>query len=341
MPEPGPGLPPARELVGDFARRWWPVAACAMVLLLGMLAVVPLLPEGERPPDQEPHKVQEILRTSSVGKSAALLGTFVGFGLIGLLFAERLLAGSFAPLDYPAVWGWGAVVVGLGYHVLEPTLNWLCGYAPGVADPEAPPVVLQLAASTLAGACLLGWARLAVRGEAQPLAALGLRPPDPPGRVAWTTPVLMLLAMPFTLSMVCLTALIYVLIGRDIDAQEATEVMAAAGPLTFAALAIYVVIVAPLVEEVLFRGLMLGKLLERMSPMWALGVSALLFALVHRDPSFMPSQFATGVVMGLVRLRTGTLTAPIALHAGFNLLMVVLLLFAGEDPSAAAPPQIK
>jgi membrane protease YdiL (CAAX protease family) len=95
------------------------------------------------------------------------------------------------------------------------------------------------------------------------------------------------------------------------------------------------VVLAPLVEELLYRGLLLRALLRRMEPAGAVFSSAIVFALVHYvgDPGtlpFLPALTALGVVLGLVALRTGTLKWPILIHAGFNLTTTILFLTAAS-----------
>jgi uncharacterized protein len=95
------------------------------------------------------------------------------------------------------------------------------------------------------------------------------------------------------------------------------------------------VVLAPLVEELLYRGLLLRALLRRMEPAGAVFTSALVFALVHYvgDPGtlpFLPALTALGVVLGLVALRAGNLKWPILIHAGFNLTTTVLFLTAAS-----------
>jgi membrane protease YdiL (CAAX protease family) len=80
---------------------------------------------------------------------------------------------------------------------------------------------------------------------------------------------------------------------------------------------------APLFEEVLFRGFLLPGLAR--SPLGGAGavlLSALLFALPHLqyDLFDVSAVFVLGVVFGAVRLHTGSLWLPIALHAATNLL---------------------
>lgn len=82
------------------------------------------------------------------------------------------------------------------------------------------------------------------------------------------------------------------------------------------------VIVAPLVEEYLFRGLGMGCLLERgWSPVIAILVTSALFAVTHVQyvPSGMFLIFVSGVIFGYLRLISGALTLPILAHALLNL----------------------
>ena len=84
------------------------------------------------------------------------------------------------------------------------------------------------------------------------------------------------------------------------------------------------VIFAPLVEELLFRGVLLRGLLRKMEPATAVLVSAVIFALVHYigDPNtlpFLPALAGLGAVLALVALRTGDLSMSIFIHAGLFL----------------------
>jgi membrane protease YdiL (CAAX protease family) len=88
--------------------------------------------------------------------------------------------------------------------------------------------------------------------------------------------------------------------------------------------------VAPVAEEILFRGLLLPGLTQRMSTGAALLWSSTVFALFH-VPSHGIGAVAPGVlglVFGWSRLRSGGLAAPILLHMANNLL-VTLLAWAG------------
>jgi membrane protease YdiL (CAAX protease family) len=98
------------------------------------------------------------------------------------------------------------------------------------------------------------------------------------------------------------------------------------------------VIFAPLVEELLFRGVLLRALLRKVQPATAVLASAVIFALVHyigdaNTLPFLPALTGLGAVLALVALRTGDLSAAIFIHAGFNLMTTVLFLTQGGKPS--------
>lgn len=119
--------------------------------------------------------------------------------------------------------------------------------------------------------------------------------------------------------------------GEELSQDVARMVERASGPeLVVAAVAI--VVLAPLAEELLFRGILLRALARRVSPGAAVAGSAVLFAGAHLvSPSAAPvlaPLLALGVVSGLRAVRTGDLSQSVLLHAGFNLLGVLGLLAA-------------
>ena len=98
------------------------------------------------------------------------------------------------------------------------------------------------------------------------------------------------------------------------------------------------VVFAPLVEELLFRGVLLRSLLRKMDPAAAVLLSAVIFALVHYvgDPNtlpFLPALAALGAVLAVTALRTGDLSMSIFIHAGFNLTTTILFLASGAKLS--------
>ncbi len=84
-----------------------------------------------------------------------------------------------------------------------------------------------------------------------------------------------------------------------------------------------VVLIAPLVEEVLCRGILLSSLLKTRSPRTSILLSALFFGILHLNPAHVVAASALGLVLGYVYYRTRSLTLVVILH-GFNNLVAYL-----------------
>jgi uncharacterized protein len=77
-------------------------------------------------------------------------------------------------------------------------------------------------------------------------------------------------------------------------------------------------VLAPVLEEMLFRGLLLRGLLLRYPPATAIVHSAALFGLAHFNVYQFFVGFSTGLVLGLAYQRTRSLWPCVLLHAAFN-----------------------
>ena len=86
---------------------------------------------------------------------------------------------------------------------------------------------------------------------------------------------------------------------------------------------LYISFLAPLAEELLFRGLIL-RTLEPAGKQFAIVVSAALFALLHGNIIQLPFAFLTGLVMGYVAMEY-SLAWAIALHVVNNFVLSDLL----------------
>lgn len=77
-----------------------------------------------------------------------------------------------------------------------------------------------------------------------------------------------------------------------------------------------VCLLAPLVEEMVFRGAILRSLLGKWKarPWLAIVVSALLFAVIHGNPAQMPHAFLAGLLLGWMFKRTRSIVPGVALH---------------------------
>jgi uncharacterized protein len=85
-------------------------------------------------------------------------------------------------------------------------------------------------------------------------------------------------------------------------------------------------VLAPLWEEILFRGFLYPFFKAKWGPWLALIVSSLLFAGMHAHlPTFFPLVFF-GLILGWTYERYGSLGYPIALHAIFNVISSIYIL---------------
>ena len=86
-----------------------------------------------------------------------------------------------------------------------------------------------------------------------------------------------------------------------------------------------VVVGAPVVEELFFRGLLLRSLAGRIGTPGAVVVSAVLFGLAHYEPVQLPVLVILGLALGALAVRTGRLGPGICAHAAFNAVAVYSL----------------
>ena len=100
-----------------------------------------------------------------------------------------------------------------------------------------------------------------------------------------------------------------------------------------ATLIVLAVIMAPLFEEIVFRGIIQKGLINKgMKPTSAIIIAAVIFGLVHGNPWQFVGAVLLGCVLGVVYQKTKSLLMPILLHA-FNNLISALLIFYGDTES--------
>ena len=84
---------------------------------------------------------------------------------------------------------------------------------------------------------------------------------------------------------------------------------------------IYMCLMAPIFEELFFRGVILGGLLKRYSPIIAIGISSVLFAVLHPT---LTGSFVFGLFTGWIYYRTRNLSYCVIMHSFINLLAFAL-----------------
>jgi membrane protease YdiL (CAAX protease family) len=87
------------------------------------------------------------------------------------------------------------------------------------------------------------------------------------------------------------------------------------------------IIVAPVAEEVIFRGYLypIGK--RYAGPFFAMVLTSLLFAALHGHAASLPALFTLAMCLGLAYEKTGTLLVPLIMHAVFNAISVAAIMF--------------
>lgn len=93
-----------------------------------------------------------------------------------------------------------------------------------------------------------------------------------------------------------------------------------------------IALLAPLAEEIVFRGAILRSLLTTQRPWVAISLSAFLFALAHLNPAQLPHAFLVGLLLGWMYWRTGSILPGMAYHwANNSAAYVVYNIFPNPD----------
>jgi membrane protease YdiL (CAAX protease family) len=101
--------------------------------------------------------------------------------------------------------------------------------------------------------------------------------------------------------------------------SERAQDIASMAPGWWAVLLVLVVVVgAPVVEEIVYRGSLQTRLMQGFGISVGIFLTALLFALIHLAPVEIPGLFVFALVLGIARHKTGTLGLPIVTHLAFN-----------------------
>lgn len=94
---------------------------------------------------------------------------------------------------------------------------------------------------------------------------------------------------------------------------------------------IYIVILAPLCEEMMFRGFLLHTLKRAFPEKAVVIVVTLAFAIPHIQPIWIIVALVSSCFFTLVRIRYNNLTYPLLMHVGFNFATVPMLLLMNTE----------
>lgn len=221
------------------------------------------------------------------------------------------------------------LVIFLAYSILQVAFGLAAAFAlphsnPPAAAPNSTqfgglPIALILGVGTLVAApfgiaATVGLVRYQFRES--PREYLALRGPSVRQALLWT------LAL-------ALFVVLFDLLGQWLERPEIPEFMRQilGGPGPKVMLWLAVVVAAPFLEEILFRGFLLGGLARtRLGGLGAVAVSSVLFGIIHTqyDLFDMGAVLALGTVLGLSRLYSGSTWLPVALHTAHNFVSMAL-----------------
>lgn len=82
-------------------------------------------------------------------------------------------------------------------------------------------------------------------------------------------------------------------------------------------------IIAPILEEIIFRKIIFGTLYKRMNFILAALLSGLIFGVIHMELSHLLGYTTMGMVFAFLYVKTKRIIVPIIVHAGMNSIVVI------------------
>ena len=237
----------------------------------------------------------------------------------GSELAGALEARGAGPARAPVVgvpWTVGQIAVGLFLFLAVLLAAAFVARAVGPLYPEYESALETLVAVHLVGVgvALVVWF-MGLRLADSAVAAIGLNRPRT--SLPWSA-LLVVVALIFSIGATFLYGLVIDRLGlealRPPDINSQAFFPGVGILLTLQALAV----VTPLSEEVLFRGFVLRGLLFRIGTGPAIVSTALVFSAFHLDLGTMVPIFFTGLALGWLHVKTGSLWPCVAAHAGQN-----------------------
>jgi membrane protease YdiL (CAAX protease family) len=129
-----------------------------------------------------------------------------------------------------------------------------------------------------------------------------------------------LVALAIVAGLIILSDGISLLLGRPLQTEDTLNIYRTS--IWPALIWIAFVVFGPIFEETLFRGFLFeGFRQSRIGPIGAIGLTALSWALIHIPSDFYDIAviFVAGILLGIVRLKTGSLWTPLIMHAFANI----------------------
>jgi membrane protease YdiL (CAAX protease family) len=116
---------------------------------------------------------------------------------------------------------------------------------------------------------------------------------------------------------------------------KALEKLQHQGPWGWTAMYLWMLVFAPVLEEMVCRGWLQRPLERRLGPTLAIGLAAAVFAAMHMQPAGFANRFILGLVCGYAVWVTGSIWAGVAMHAANNAITAGMAALAQAVPHAA------
>ncbi|GLO65001.1 MULTISPECIES: type II CAAX endopeptidase family protein [Oceanobacillus] len=119
-----------------------------------------------------------------------------------------------------------------------------------------------------------------------------------------------------------IAAQIEIALGIDPGSENTQQIM----DITRAAPIFMIVpaILAPILEEIIFRKIIFGELYKRMNFFFAGLLSAVIFGFIHLDPTHILIYASMGFVFAFLYVKTKRIIVPIIVHAAMNSFVVLM-----------------
>ena len=159
---------------------------------------------------------------------------------------------------------------------------------------------------------------------------LGLDQPDWP-RALLVSVGVAALVLPVALLLNVVSEMVLVTLRGEAEMQPTMKILEmTVGTFRRACFGFTAVVLAPVVEEILFRGVLYPAIKQRGYPRTALIGTSLLFAAIHGSLMTLVPLFFLAAVFVWLYERTGTLAAPIAAHSFFNTVNFFIFIYRPE-----------
>ncbi|MEF8788007.1 MAG: CPBP family intramembrane glutamic endopeptidase [Planctomycetota bacterium] len=112
--------------------------------------------------------------------------------------------------------------------------------------------------------------------------------------------------------------------------QQAVKIIGqSSSTVVWASMIGFAVLVAPVVEETVFRGVLYLPIRSRLGPVAAGLIVSIIFAAIHHYVWGFPQLLVIGLILTAVFEATGTLLVPVAVHALYNVAIMCVLWMHG------------